>query len=173
LTAQINNDDGTIGGNAAINMNLSRTAIITNAATMNILAVTPHRRQQSNLNGGNYNAGADVLSRSTATNDPFNMHRVPDFIKPAYSALTVSQYRRRLSADRRLKLYAPGSGTSLTATHGRDGAGFWRLFRSYFNNVVSPSVTQSGRCLPQPIPGSAARHKDRHFGAQAQILLSR
>ena len=63
LDSTINNSNsGTIGGNAAINMNVSGSATVTNDATFQILGSDGAASAAINFNGGSYDAGGTFLA---------------------------------------------------------------------------------------------------------------
>jgi len=116
LLAQIANTAGSIGGNAAINMNVSGSATVTNDATVAISGNDPAGSAAININGS-YNVGGTFLSRidgnGTITFDNASAHA--DVLKAGvFGANGVLRIGGgTLSADSTLKLYAPGSNGQL------------------------------------------------------------
>jgi hypothetical protein len=114
LTAQIDNTGGSIGGNAAINTNVSGTANVTNDATFEILGSNGVAKGAAiNFNGGNYGVGGTFLSSidgdGAITFNNVNIHA--DAVKVGAlgnnGILTIGG--GAISANTLLKLYAGGS----------------------------------------------------------------
>ena len=94
LIGAIDNTDGTIGGNAAINMNVSGTTTVTNDATFEILGSDGAASAAININGGSYDVRVSVTrssptSTATARSHSIMPARTQTSSKPAYSAPTA------------------------------------------------------------------------------------
>jgi len=145
LDSRIDNTNGTIGGNAAININVSGNATITNDASFQILGSDGANTAAINLNGGNYNVGGTFLSsidgNGTMTFNNAGAHA--DVLKAGVfgpnGVLNIGG--GTLSADSTLKLYAPGSNGQLNfisnVTLGGNSAKILAANSiTIFNNVV-------------------------------------
>jgi hypothetical protein len=154
LDSQIDNTQGTIGGNAAISMNVSGTATITNDATFQIFGSDGAESASIDFNGGNYDVGGTFLSRidgnGTITFNNANAHA--DVLKAGVFGTNgvLNIGGGSLSADTTLKLYAPGSNGQLNfvsnVTLGGNGAKILAANSvTIFNNIV---VTIGG---PNPV----------------------
>ena len=117
LDSTINNSNsGTIGGNAAINMNVSGSATVTNDATFQILGSDGAASAAINFNGGSYDAGGTFLAfidgDGTITFNNASTHA--DVLK--VGALGTNGVLNigggMLSADTTLELYASGARAS-------------------------------------------------------------
>ena len=112
-----NSTGGTIGGNAAINMNVSGSATVTNDATFQILGSDGAASAAINFNGGSYDAGGTFLAYidgdGTITFNNASAHA--DVLK--VGALGTNGVLNigggMLSADTTLELYASGSNGQL------------------------------------------------------------
>jgi len=122
LLAQIDNTGGSIGANteggAMINMNVAKSATVTNDATVAIYGSDGAVGGAGiNINGGNYNVGGTFLSyidgNGAITFNNASAHA--DVLKAgvfgANGVLNIGG--GTLSADTTLKLYAPGSNGQL------------------------------------------------------------
>ncbi len=113
LHAEIDNTGGTIGGAAAIDMNVSGNVTVANDATVAIYGSDGAASAAINFNGGSYNAGGTFLSyidgNGTMTFNNASAHA--DVLKAGVfgpnGVLNVGG--GTLSGDTTLKLYAPGS----------------------------------------------------------------
>jgi len=118
LTAVIDNNNGHIGGNASINMNVSGNANVTNDAQINILGSGGASAAAINFPGGTYNVGG--MFRSTISDNgtlTFNNTSVQaDVFKAGVFGPngTLNVNGGNLSANTEFKLYAPGSNGSIT-----------------------------------------------------------
>ena len=146
-----NSSNGTIGGNATIDMNVSGTATVTNDATFQILGSDGAKTAAINFNGGNYSVGGTFLSfidgNGTITFNNASAHA--DVLKAGVFGTngTLNIGGGTLSADTTLKLYAPGSNGQLNfisnVTLGGNGAKILAANTvTIFNNVV---VTIDGK----------------------------
>jgi hypothetical protein len=117
LVAQIDNTEGSIGGNAAINMNVSSTANVTTDATVAIYGSDGAASAAINFNGGSYNVGGTFLSyidgngMITFNNAFAHANILKAGVFGANGVLNIGG--GMLSADTELKLYAPGSNGQL------------------------------------------------------------
>ena len=116
LLAQIDNTSASLNGNAAIEMNVSGSATVTNDATVAISGNDPAGSAAININGS-YDVGGTFLSRidgnGTITFNNASAHA--DVLKAGVFGTNgvLNVGGGGLSADTTLKLYAPGSNGQL------------------------------------------------------------
>jgi hypothetical protein len=117
LDVVIDNTDGSIGGDATVNMNVAGSANVTNDATVAIYGSDGATLSAININGGNYNVGGTFLTyidgngRITFDNASAHADVLKAGVFGANGVLNVGG--GILSADTELKLYASGSNGTL------------------------------------------------------------
>jgi hypothetical protein len=120
MQVQIDNTNGTIGGNAAINMNVGGIATVTNDATVQILGNDPTGAAAINFNGGDYEVGGTFRSTIDGKGTiAFNSTTVTaDTIKVGVfgtnGILTIGS--GPLTANTLMKLYATGTSGTIDFT---------------------------------------------------------
>jgi hypothetical protein len=144
LLAQIDNTSASLNGNAAIEMNVSGSATVTNDATVAIFGNDPAGSAAININGS-YDVGGTFLSRidgnGTITFNNASAHA--DVLKAGVFGTNgvLNVGGGGLSADTTLKLYAPGSNGQLnfmsTVTLGGNSVKMLAANSvTIFNNIV-------------------------------------
>jgi hypothetical protein len=116
LFVQINNTNGSIAGNATVDVGVGGTATVTNNATVQILGNDPTGSAAIFVIGGSYSVGGTFLSSIdgngtiTFTNTDVHAKVVQAGVFGANGSLIIGgSGSNTISADTLLKLYAPGS----------------------------------------------------------------